>query len=108
MWRSLVQCHLDYGNILLAPYNEFGEKWKWSLLESTLREFTRWAKGLQNCSYRDRLKAFQLSSVQRRIERYRIVYTWKSLNGFAPSLGIQWSDCEGGRTGRVLEARKVK
>ena len=51
MWKSLVQCHLDYGNILWAPYNEFGEKWKWSLLESTLREFTRRAKGLQNYNY---------------------------------------------------------
>ena len=68
VWRSLVQCHLDYGNILWAPYNEFGEGWKWNLLESTLREFTRRASGLQGSSYWERLKAFNLSSVQRRIE----------------------------------------
>ena len=51
MWRSLIQCHLDYGNILWAPYNEYGEKWKWSLLESPLRKFSRRAKGLQNLDY---------------------------------------------------------
>ena len=32
IWRSLVQCHLDYGNILWAPYCGHGEGYKWTLL----------------------------------------------------------------------------
>ena len=28
IWRSLVQCHLDYGNILWAPYCGHGEGYK--------------------------------------------------------------------------------
>ena len=69
LWRSLVQCHLDYGNILWAPYHGHGEGWKWSLLESTLREFSRRATGLKDSNYWERLRAFNLSSLQRRIER---------------------------------------
>ena len=106
-WRSLVQCHLDYGNILWAPYNGFGEGWKWSLLESTLREFSRRASGLKDLNYWERLKVFKLSSIQRRIERYRVVYTWKSLNGLTPSLGLRWSPNVKGRSERVLEIPKT-
>ena len=107
VWRSLIQCHLDYGNLLWAPYNEHGDNWKWSLLESPLREFTRKASGLKKENYWSRLKFFKLSSMQRRVERYRIVYSWKSLNGFAPSLGLMWSNMTTGRSGRTLEVRRV-
>ena len=107
MWRSLVQCHLDYGNILWAPYNFHGEKWKWTLLESPLREFTRKAAGCRDLDYWSRLRLFKLSSSQRRVERYRILYTWKSLNGFAPPLGLEWSMSNQGRTGRTLVVKKV-
>ena len=31
VWRTLIQCHLDYGSILWAPYQT---KFKWKLLES--------------------------------------------------------------------------
>ena len=63
---------------------------------------------MRSLNYWERLKAFNLSSVQRRIERYRIIYSWKSLNGLAPSLGLRWNNREGnGRNGRVLEVAKV-
>ena len=58
-------------------------------------------------NYWERLEAFNLSSIQRRIERYRIVYTWKSLNGLTPSLGLRWSPNVIGRSERVLEIPKV-
>ena len=43
MWTSLIQCHLDYGCILWAPYTC---KKYISNMESTLRTFTKKAKGL--------------------------------------------------------------
>ena len=107
VWRSLVKCHLDYGNILWAPYRGHGEGWKWTLLESTLREFSRKATGIKDKNYWQRLESFNLSSIQRRVERYRIVYTWKSLNGYAPSLGLRWSSNVSGRSERILESLKV-
>ena len=87
-WRSLVQCHLDYGNILWAPYSGHGEGWKWSLLESTLREFSRKAKGMKDKNYWERLESFILSSIQRRIERYRIIYSRKIIHGMVPNCGL--------------------
>ena len=108
LWKSLIQCHLDYGNILWAPYSGHGEAWKWKLLEGTLREFTRKGKGLTGLNYWSRLRAFKVSSIQRRIERYRLIYTWKSLNDLAPSLGINWVNNGTSRSGRTLEVRKVK
>ena len=107
MWRSLVQYHLDYGNILWGPYNYHGEKWKWTLLESPLREFTRKATGCRDMDYWSRLKKFKLSSSQRRLERYRVLYTWKSLNRFAPSLGLEWSKSGHGSSGRTLAVKRV-
>ena len=63
---------------------------------------------MQDVTYWDRLKTFKLLSAQRRVERYRIIYTWKSLNGLAPSLGIKWKiSGDNGRSGRVLEVTKV-
>ena len=48
------------------------------------------ASDVGNLHYWDRLTAFRLLSNQRRMERYKIFYLWKSLNGFVPSLGVKW------------------
>ena len=62
---------------------------------------------MSGLNYWERLKAFNLSSIQRRVERYRIIYSWKSLNGLVPSLGLKWNNREVcGRNGRVLEVPK--
>ena len=63
---------------------------------------------MKGLNYWERLKAFNLSSIQRRVERYRIIYSWKSLNGLAPSLGLTWNNREvSGRNGQILEVTKV-
>ena len=42
-------------------------------------------------NYWDRLEFLKLNSIERRMERFRIIYTWKSINGLVPSLGfITW------------------
>ena len=64
LWRSIIQCYLDYGNILWAPYNM---KYKLRLLESPLREYIIYGRGMSEINYWDQLKAFKLSSVQRRV-----------------------------------------
>ena len=39
--------------------------------------------------YWERLNHFQMFSNERRMERYRIMYLWKSVNGIVPSLGVE-------------------
>ena len=62
MWNSLIQFHLDYGCILWAPYTC---KKYISIMESTLRTFSKKAKGLYEVDYWSRLKILKLNSVQR-------------------------------------------
>ena len=47
---------------------------------------------MMHVSYWERLKQFKLFSNNRRMERYRAFYIWKSLNRLVPSLNLEWSD----------------
>ena len=48
--------------------------------------------GCKNLHYWERLTKFRLYSNQRRIERYKICYIWKSLNGAVPNIGLNWQE----------------
>ena len=56
-------------------------------------------------SYRDRLKKLQLYSLERRRERYVIIYIWKILEGLVPNFGIKYYTND--RTGRHCIVPKV-
>ena len=56
--------------------------------EVPLRAYSKRVKGLYNVPYWERLKRLNLSSTERRAERYRIIYTWKVLQGLVPNCGI--------------------
>ena len=60
--------------------------------------------GLWQKSYHERLGDKKLTSVERRVERYMILYIWKSVNGFVPSLGLSWSN----KTGHTLKVDPIK
>ena len=49
---------------------------------------------------------FRLFSTERRMERYKCLYIWKSLNGFVPSLGLKWAESDS-RAGVRLAYPKV-
>ena len=44
-------------------------------------------------------------SQQRRLERYRIIYTWKIIEGLVPNCGINFTESE--RLGRTCEIEKL-
>ena len=52
-------------------------------------------------NYWDRLKVLGLNSQERRIERYRIIYTWKCLEGLVPDCGLSIKNSA--RSGRHCE-----
>ena len=70
IWKSTIQCHLDYGSILWAPVSEIMDLKK---MENVLRSYTRRAIGMDGLNYWERLKKFKLYSQQRRNERYKII-----------------------------------
>ena len=58
-------------------------------LEGVQRTFTSRISGLQCFDYWERLKRLSLYSLQRRRERYIVMYVWKIVSGLAPNFGNQ-------------------
>ena len=84
VWNSLIRPHLDYCSPLWSPRpNNLKEI---DLLESTQRVFTRSLVGMSGKDYAQRLNELPISSVQRRHERYKILYTYKVKEGMVPNI----------------------
>ena len=82
LWKSLVIPILDYCSQLWSP-SKVGEIQQ---IEEIQQSFTRKIRGDCKQDYWQRLKQYNLYSLQRRRERYRIIYTWKILEGIVPNL----------------------
>ena len=70
-----------------------------SRLEKLQSSFTRKMKSTKELNYWERLKHFQMLSQERRMQRYKIIYTWKILEGKVPNCGI--TSHENARKGRL-------
>ena len=77
MWRSYVIGIIDYGSQLWCPTDNS----LMSQLESLERTNTANTKGLESKDYWERLRLMKLASIERRLQRYRIIYIWKILTG---------------------------
>ena len=84
IWRNYIQPHLNYASQLWSP----GLSPELQNLENLLRTFTSWFSGSKNLNYWERLRKFKLNSSERRFERYKIILTWKYLEGLIPNCGI--------------------
>ena len=88
LYTSLVRSLVEFSCPLWSP-NTVGEIQK---LETIQRRLTSKISGLQHLDYWSRLKALNLMSLQRRRERYCIVYMWKLRFELVPNdLGITWT-----------------
>ena len=99
LWKTLILPHLDYCSQL----------WSGSLnptvisdLEGPQRAFTKRINGMRTKSYWTRLKELQLLSIERRFERYKILYTKKCLLGLVPNYGVKLAGTDS-RRGCLLE-----
>ena len=75
LYKSLVQPHLDYCVQLWYPHKVQDMQ----KLESVQRSFTARINNVSHLDYWERLSKLNLFSVQRRYERYIIIYVWKVL-----------------------------
>jgi hypothetical protein len=96
MWNTLVQPQADYYSQLWAP----NQGSKLESLDGLLRSFTAKIPAIKHMNYWQRLSKLRMDSQQRRIERYRIIYTWKILEGVVPNCGITEME-ENSRLGRM-------
>ena len=99
IWNTLIQPNIDYCSQLWMPIQSADV----CKIEKLLKDFSSKIPELRNFSYWDRLKALKHNSMQRRFERYRIIYVWKTLEGKVPNSGIEVETCKprGGRKCKV-------
>merc|ERR1712055_1214177 len=84
VWNSLIRPHLDYCSPLWSPNpTNVGEI---DLLESTQRVFTRSKRGMEGKDYAQRINKLPISNIQRRHERYKILYAYKIKEGLVPNI----------------------
>ena len=98
LWKSLILSRLDYCSQLWSPFKS-GEVQK---LEGLQRTFTSYLNDIKDSNYWDRLKLLNLYSIERRFERYQIIYIWKIIEQKVPSpTNITCTNMES-RTGRKI------
>ena len=73
LFKSLVLFRVDNGSQLWSPH----QKQHICLIEKIQRSFTKHIDGMKDLSYPERLCALKLYSLQRRRDRYIIIYMWK-------------------------------
>ena len=82
LYKSLVMSRLEYASQLWSPYLLKHVY----LIEKVQRAFTKHISGMCFLSYSKHLEVLKLYSLQRRIERYGIIYVWKIIEGLVPNL----------------------
>ena len=94
MWKTLVHGHIDYCSQLYQPL----QSGNLTRIENQMKIFTKKIPHVREMNYWMRLKTLKMNSQQRRLERYRIIYIWKVLEGLVPNPGV--IACNPSRGGR--------
>ena len=103
--KTLILSKIDFCSVLWAPYKVCDMR----KVEKIQANFTRWIEkpgSDTDLDYWDRLKEFNLYSVQRRFERYRIIYMSKILHAIVVNPGIEFNDNKGSRIGLTSKIPK--
>lgn len=82
LYKSMVRSKLEYCSQLWCPT----KKGQIQSLEMVQRNFLRKIVCIRHLSYWEQLKKLNLYSLERRRERYTIIYVWKILEGLVPNL----------------------
>ena len=85
LWKSLVLPSLKYYCHLWSPYKT-GHIMK---LEALQRTFTSRIAGLEQLNYWELLQELKLYTLQRRHDRYIVIYVWKTLEGHVPNVAVE-------------------
>ena len=99
LFKSLVMPILEYCTQLWSPVTLGLIR----TLEGVQRSFTWGINNMRELNYWERLESLDLYSLERRRERYAIIYIWKILNNLVPNI------CTGGDAVRaVVHVRRGK
>ena len=82
LFKAMIIPLLEYCCILWSPY-QLG---KIRDIEGVQRSFTYKLDGMRDLNYWQRLSRLNLYSLERRRERYMIIYIWKIIKGLSPNI----------------------
>ena len=102
LWNSMIQSRLDYCSQLWSPSLQS----EINTIEDLQRQFTRTISGMEDLSYRDRLKELKMYSQERRRDRYMVIFVWKIAMGLIDGYRLEFKG-EGTRRGRECEVAKI-
>ena len=77
MFNSYIKSKLEYCSIVWSPIEQKGI----NDIENIQRTFTKKIEGMEELNYHQRLKELKMYSMERRRERYVIIYGWQQLEG---------------------------
>ena len=89
LFKSLVLSRVDYCSPLIHPTLNAATTIK---IEDIQRAFTRKISNMKSHSYWERLKLLGMHSIERRRERFIIIYMFKILNNLVPNPGVHFKD----------------
>ena len=81
LWKSLILSHVEYCSQLWSP-STVGHTQSLELLQ---KSFISRIYGMDELSYWEQLETLNLYSLERRRERYQVLYTWKIIEGYVPN-----------------------
>ena len=102
LWRALVLPTLDYCCQLWCPA-ALGQI---NAIEKVQSAFFKKILGMADLDYWQQLSSLRVYSLQRRRERYIVIYIWKILEGLVPNFGVDVRD--NGRLGRYCIVPHIK
>ena len=100
LYKSLVIPILEYCSVLWSP----GAVGLIQRLEEIQKSFLKQINGT-NQNYWENLKNMKMYSLQRRRERYRIIYTWKILEKLVPNVNNAFNSKHNLRRGRMCVSK---
>ena len=98
LYKTLIVPHVDYCSQLWMPI----QSTQILSIEKLQKDFLYRIPAVREMNYWEQLKHLKMISLQRRLERYRVLYIWKILEGISPNCGISVK-FEGGRLGRMCK-----
>ena len=82
LFKALVLCLVEYCSVLWSP-KTLGLIRE---VENVQRAYTKKISGMENLGYAERLQKLKLYSLERRRDRFAVIYVWRILNNLSPNL----------------------
>ena len=103
LWKTLLQCHIDYCSQLYMPSQAQGMQ----IIEKLFYNYSSKIPEVKEENYWKRLQSLRMYSQERRMERYRVIYVWKILEGQVPNCGVELAT-DNARLGRKCQIPALK